>query len=139
VTLRSGEEIEEIPLSLREVKTWLSDCAGVNHELEVDHRGRTPVFPSLTCDVCWTRVLRWLTHGGQLLRGATTFLKLGVQPLVYVIVQNKIRMVYPVSCTAVCSYVKSWGGPFQFWGVRTSQWLHPCSCCVSWHAVCRQV
>jgi len=34
VTLRSAEEIEE-----REVKTWLSDCAGVNHELEVDHRG----------------------------------------------------------------------------------------------------
>jgi len=44
-------------------------------------------------------------------------------------VQNKIRLVYPVSCTAVCSYVKSWGGPSKFLGVRTpltsSQWLRP--------------
>jgi len=39
--------------------------------------------------------------------------------LVLVIIQNKIRMVYPVSCTAACSYVKSWGGPSKFWGVRT--------------------
>jgi len=25
-------------------------------------------------------------------------------------------MIYLVSCTAVCSYVKSWGGPFKFEG-----------------------
>jgi len=29
-------------------------------------------------------------------------------------------MVYPVLYTAVCSYVKSWGGPSKFWGV----WSH---------------
>ena len=43
----------------------------------------------------------------------------GSNSLVQVIVQNKIRMVYPVSCTAVCSCVKSWGGPSKFLGVRT--------------------
>ena len=28
-------------------------------------------------------------------------------------------MIYPVSCTTVCSYVKSRGGPSKFSGVRT--------------------
>ena len=35
-------------------------------------------------------------------RGATTFSKLGVQLLGLCFVQNKIRMIFPVSCTAVC-------------------------------------
>ena len=42
-----------------------------------------------------TMVIQWS-------RGATTFSKLGVQFIGLVIVQNEIRMVYAVSCTAVC-------------------------------------
>jgi len=38
-------------------------------------------------------------------------------------------MVYPVSCTAVCSYVKSWGGLFKFLGVRAPD--HPSGCALA--------
>ena len=43
-------------------------------------------------------------------------------------------MVYSVWCTAVCSYVKSWGGPSIFFGGKGGsgpplpQWLRPCVC-----------
>ena len=69
-------------------------------------------------------------------RGATTFSKLGVQFLgLGNIVQNKIRMVYPVSWTAVryvtviTLFIKKVGVVRQILGVRTSptppQWLRP--------------
>ena len=34
----------------------------------------------------------------------------------------------PSSCTAVCSYVKNWGGRSKFWGSGppTPEWLRPC-------------
>jgi len=63
----------------------------------------------------------------SLLRGASTFSKLGVQFLGLGYCKNKIQMIYPVSCTAVCYITiithptkklqKRWGGPSKLWGV----------------------
>ena len=52
-------------------------------------------------------------------------------PIPWSRLQNKIRTVYPVSCTAVCSCVKSWGGPYIFFlgggpDAPTPEWLRPC-------------
>ena len=59
-------------------------------------------------------------------RGATTFSKLGVQflGLDYCTEHNTDGIT-----SFVHFYVKSWGDPSNFWGVRTprpSQWLRPC-------------
>ena len=57
----------------------------------------------------------------------------GSKSLVYVIVQNKIRMVYPVSCTAVCYvtvitlFIKKLGWSVQILGVRTSRTPSVCA------------
>jgi len=57
----------------------------------------------------------------------------GSNSVVWVIIQNKIRMVYPVSCTAVCSYVKSWGGPSKFWGSGPPN--PPSGCALACHII----
>ena len=69
-------------------------------------------------------------------RGATTFSKLwGSNSLVSVIVQNKIRMVYPVSCN-YCSLLRNGnhtlhqkvGVVCPNFGGPDPQWLRPCWC-----------
>jgi len=65
-------------------------------------------------------------------RGATTFSKLGVQFLGLGYYTEQMRMVYSVSCTAACSYVKSWGGPSKLGeGVRTPQAPPPSGCALA--------
>ena len=75
----------------------------------------------------------YYAHAATLGSGATTFSKLeGSNSLVYVIVHNKIRMVYPVSSTFVLCSLQlrkklEWsvqiflGGPDP----PTTQWLRP--------------
>ena len=66
-------------------------------------------------------------------RAQPRFQSWGSNSLVLVIVQNKIRMVYRVSCTAVCYvtvialFIKKLGWSVQILGVRTrtTQWLRP--------------
>jgi len=83
-------------------------------------------FSSFTCSAYL------LQHGA---RGATTFSKLGVQflGLGYYTEQNTYGI--PSSCTAVCSYVKSWGGRSKCWGSGPPPPApSPSGCALAWRS-----